>query len=180
MLSQIKKVTKSNLVSKPVPTVTQIHANKFSNITSEIDGIIEKNDYSNFANSAQELCEKYSPVDIIAALMKNQFDKELSFDYEHDALKSPVRDDVRLFLSVGRRDGLTPKILLKYVDDNARVRGTAIRNIDIMENFSFMNVDKNAVDKIMNKCIGGKINKRKVNIEISSNTKKKGGRRNSR
>ena len=173
MLSQIKKVTKSNLIKKSVPTVTEIHANKFNNIVSEIDGIIEKNDYSNFTSSAQELCNKYNAVDIIAALMKNQFNKELSFDYEHDALKSPIKEDVRLFISVGRRDGLTPKILLQYVDNTAKVKGTSIRNIDIMENFSFMNVDKSVVDKIMSKCIGGKINKRKVNMEISSNTRKK-------
>lgn len=173
MLSQIKRVTKSNLIKKAVPTVSEIHANKFNNIVGEINGIIEKNDYSNFTGSAKQLCDKYDAVDIIAALMKNQFDKELSFDYENDALKSPVKDEVRLFISVGRRDGLNPKVLLTFLEDTAKVKGSAIRNIDIMENFSFMNVDKSLVDNIMSKCIGQKINKRKVNMEISNNTKKR-------
>lgn len=188
MLGQIRKVTKSDIIKKDVPTVTAIHANKFGNMIEEVSGIIEQDDYSKFTESAKELCEKFAAVDVVAALMKNQFVRELSFEYETDALPAPrsgafrsssngssagSKNDTRLFISVGRRDGLTVKGLLTYIEENASVKGASIRNIDIMENFTFVNVDSGIVEDVMDKCIGGKINKRKVNIEISNNSRKK-------
>ena len=40
-----------------------------------------------------------------------------------------------------------------------------------MENFCFVNVDNKSVDAILKNCIGSKLNKRKVNIEIAKKRK---------
>ena len=56
-----------------------------------------------------------------------------------------------------------------------------IRDIDIMENFAFVNVDNAIHRQVLEKCTGGKINKRKVNVEVSTNNKKRrNNRRNSK
>ena len=42
-----------------------------------------------------------------------------------------------------------------------------------MENFAFVNVDNTIHRQVLEKCTGGKINKRRVNVEVSTNNKKR-------
>ena len=116
--------------------------------------------------------------------MQSQFKTQLSFEYENDKLEAPApvknEDDVRLFFSAGRRDGLTIKTLINYIKDNAKVGASQIRDIDIMENFAFVNIENSVHRQVLEKCTGGKINKRRVNVEVSTNNKSKNKRRKSR
>lgn len=172
-LRQIRNTTKSEIVKKPVPTVNEIYDNKFKNMVSEVSAIIDAKDYDKFVDVAKELNEKYDAVEVIASLMKSQFDTNLSFDYSTDALVAPKTQDVRLFFSAGKRDGLTIKNLINYIKDHAKVGASQIRNIDIMENFTFVNVDESIHEQVLTKCSGSKINKRKINVEVATGSKGK-------
>ena len=170
-------------MEKQVPSVQEIYDSKFKGVVEEVSTIIESDDYSKFINIASELNEKYDAVKVIASLMKSQFSNQLSFDYTTDKLETPksIRDksnDVRLFFSVGRRDGLTIKSLINYIKDNAKVGSSQIRDIDIMENFAFVNIENTVSQQVLEKCTGGKINKRRVNVEVSTNNKSKSRNRN--
>ena len=70
------------------------------------------------------------------------------------------------------------KTLISYIKNNAKVGASQIRDIDIMENFAFVNVDNSIHRQVLEKCTGGKINKRRVNVEVSTNNKKKSRNRN--
>ena len=149
-LRQIRNTTKSDIVKKSVPTVNEIYDNKFKNIVSEVSSTIGAKDYDKFIGIAKELTANYDAVEVIASLMKSQFDTNLSFDYSTDALVAPKSQDVRLFFSAGKRDGLTIKNLINYIKDNAKVGASQIRNIDIMENTTLMDI----IEKD-NICYGG-------------------------
>ena len=49
-----------------------------------------------------------------------------------------------------------------------------------MENFAFVNIENSVHRQVLEKCTGGKINKRRVNVEVSTNNKSKNKRRKSR
>ena len=175
-LKQIKNVTKGNIEKRQVPTVQEIYDAKFKAMTEEVSSIIEAEDYSKFVNVATQLTETHDSVKVIASLLQSQFKNQLSFDYSTDKLEAPAKvkgNDVRLFFSAGRRDGLTIKNLINYIKDNAKVGASQIRDIDIMENFAFVNVDDAIHMQVLEKCTGGKINKRRVNVEVSTNNKKR-------
>ena len=175
-LRQIRNTTKSDIVKKSVPTVQEIYNNKFTTMVDEVSSISDAKGYDKFVDVAKELNERYDAVEVIASLMKSQFDTKLSFDYSTDALVAPKSQDVRLFFSAGKRDGLTIKNLLTYITDNAKVGASQIRNIDIMENFTFVNVDEAIHQQVLTKCTGNKINKRKINVEVATGSKGKGGK----
>ena len=175
-LRQIRNTTKSDIVKKSVPTVQEIYNNKFTTMVDEVSSIIDAKGYDKFVDVAKELNERYDAVEVIASLMKSQFDTKLSFDYSTDALVTPKSQDVRLFFSAGKRDGLTIKNLLTYITDNAKVGASQIRNIDIMENFTFVNVDEAIHQQVLTKCTGNKINKRRINVEVATGSKGKGGK----
>ena len=171
MLKQIQRVTKSNIHRKAVPTVDEIFSTKFSGMVSKVKDTIEKEDFSKFIPLAMELDEEYSLVDVAAALMKIQFDKESSFDYSSNTLEAPAKEEVRFFFSVGRRDGVTPKMLVNYIKDQARIRASLIGDIDILENFAFVNVDSEVSNSVLEKCSGPKLNRRKVNVEVAKKSR---------
>ncbi|SCK02089.1 DEAD-box ATP-dependent RNA helicase CshA [uncultured Clostridium sp.] len=175
-LRQIRNTTKSDIVKKSVPTVQEIYNNKFTTMVDEVSSIIDAKGYDKFVDVAKELNERYDAIEVIASLMKSQFDTKLSFDYSTDALVAPKSQDVRLFFSAGKRDGLTIKNLLTYITDNAKVGASQIRNIDIMENFTFVNVDEAIHQQVLTKCTGNKINKRKINVEVATGSKGKSGK----
>ncbi len=161
MLKQIQKVTKSAITQKPVPTAEEIKNKKFNDIIKEVTETITSGDLTKFMPNAIELVENNDPLSVVAALMKIKYDNESVFDYSSDKLEAPKKEDIRLFFSVGKRDGLTPKVLINYIKDRTRVNASTIGQIDLMENFSFVSVDETVSKKILDKCPGGKINKKK-------------------
>lgn len=180
MLRQIKKVTKGNLEKMNVPTVNEIIKKKQIAKEEEIEEVLNQNDYFNYTKTAIELCENYNPVEVISALMKMQLDKEMSFKYTKNELETPKYSQrkgiidgssVRLFLSIGKRDKLTAKSLVKFITEKANIRGNKVTKIDILENFSFVTVNKDVSSIVLNKCSGHKLNKRRVNIEVATKSK---------
>ncbi|AJH02212.1 DEAD/DEAH box helicase [Clostridium beijerinckii] len=172
MLKQIQNVTKSSITQKPVPTAEEINNKKFKDMMSEVESTIKAGDLTKFIPSAIELTESYDAVSVISALMKMKFENEIVFDYSSNKLEAPKKEDVRLFFSVGKRDGLTPKVLINYIKDMTKVNASAIGQIDLMENFSFVTVDESISSKILKNCPGGKINKKKVNVEVANKRKR--------
>ncbi|MCF0147803.1 MAG: DEAD/DEAH box helicase [Clostridium sp.] len=173
MLKQIKTVTKGDISRKTIPTVNEIFNSKSDSILDDVSSTINDSDYTRFIPIAKELSEKFDNVDLIAALIKNQFNSDLLDNYSSNVLEAPKSEDVRLFLSIGRRDGITPKSLVNFIKDTARIRATSIGDIDILENFSFVNIAPDVKDKVIDKCMGLKVNKRKVNIEVANRNKKR-------
>lgn len=173
MLKQIKSVTKSDISRKNIPTVNDIFNSKSKSILEDVTNTINDSDYSKFIPVATELTQKYDSVEIIAALIKNKFNDDLLETYTSDVLEAPKSEDIRLFLSIGRRDGINPKTLVNFIKDTARIRASSIGDIDILENFSFVNISPDVKDKVLDKCIGVKLNKRKVNIEVANKNRKR-------
>lgn len=185
MLSQIKKVTKGTINKLTIPTVTQIMESKANSRANEIEKVLLANDYDNYADIANEICDSYNPVDVVAALMKMNFDNEMSFNYTSDVLESPSMPknssngnskgkngkEVRLFFSIGKRDNLTTKMLVKFITEKAKVSGKKVNKIDILDSFSFVSVDKDIADVVLKGCTGNTINKRRVNVEVANKRK---------
>ena len=188
MLRQIRTVTKGIIDKAPVPTLKEILKSKSENRVKQLNEAIEANDYKNYLEIAEKLCSEKDPVNIVAALMKMQFEKEMSYDYTQDSIEEPKRErssrndrndrhdrndgnGERLFFSIGKRDGLSPKSLVKFITERADINGKKVNKIDILESFSFVTIDKDVLNKVIDKCSGHSIGKRKVNIEVANKKK---------
>ncbi|MCT8978140.1 DEAD/DEAH box helicase [Clostridium sp. CX1] len=169
-LKQIEKATKSKIKRKEIPTVDEIFETKYKNIIKNIKQTLEEDDYKNFIPVATELDEEYNLVDVAAALMKMMFEKELSFDYSENALAS-TNGNVRLFLSVGRIDRISPKTLLQFMRTNSGLDVGEIGDIDIFDKFTFMDVPEKFVTPIIDKVSGKRFQGRKLNIEVAKSKK---------
>lgn len=71
----------------------------------------------------------------------------------------------RMFFSVGRKDSMAPPSLIGLVNEVTRSRDVKIGRIDIMDNFSFLDIDTNSVDLVLSAFGNQRLNKSGVRVE---------------
>ena len=170
-LKHIEKVTKSKIRRREIPTVDEIFVSKYKNMFSKIKETLEQDSYKKFIPMATELDEEFNLVEVAAALMDMVYSKEVNYDYTENEIGSKT-DYKRLFLNVGRLDKINPRKLVDFFNENAKVKREDVGDIDILEKFSFVNVTEAAAESIMKHCTGKKFAGRKLNVEISTKSKR--------
>jgi ATP-dependent RNA helicase DeaD len=164
-LKQIERFTNTRIKRKEIPTIDEIFEAKYKSILKDIQKSLNEDNYKNFVPVATQLDDDYNLVDVAAALMKMIFDKELSFDYTENSIAQ--ESDVRLFLSIGRIDKVTPRVLIEFLRNSSGIGTNEIGDIDVLNNFTFVNVPERVVDIILKKSSGKRLLNKRVNIEIA-------------
>ncbi len=82
----------------------------------------------------------------------------------------------RLFFSVGRKDKMAPPKLIGLVNEVTRSRDVKIGRIDIMDNFSFLDVDSQAVELVLSAFGDKRLNKYDIRVEETANKESFGSR----
>ncbi|MDD3224639.1 MAG: DEAD/DEAH box helicase [Clostridium sp.] len=165
-LKQIERGIKTKITKKPVPTVHDIMKAKSEDLLKDVQNILVKNEnLDKFIPMVEDLSKEHSDKTIAAALLKNMFDSKISMDYSDESLK--VQDSKRLFLSIGRKDGINVKTLLEFLDKTGKTNSNFVGSVDILDKFSFVDVMSKKIPELMKNAIGKKYNGRKVNIEIA-------------
>lgn len=174
-LKNIEKITNSKIKRKEIPTLDDIFGSKQKDIMLAVEKELESDDYKKFIPQIIELDEKFNLAEVAAALMNLRYKEQISYDYTQNVLESEM-SMVRLFLTVGSMDRLNPKKLLEFLDENAGVTKKDVGTIDMLEKFTFFEVNKDVADHIITALSGKKLCGRKVVIEVSERKKFSGGR----
>ena len=74
---------------------------------------------------------------------------------------------VRLFISLGRKDNVSPNHIVGAIASEARIPGKVIGQIDMYDKFSFVEVPQRDVSKVIDGMRGKTINAREANIEVA-------------
>ena len=78
------------------------------------------------------------------------------------------RDLTRMFVSIGRKDRIMPQQLIGLINEVTRSREIKIGRIDIMDNFSFIDIDTASVKKVLKAFDNAGSNPDGVRIEVAS------------
>ncbi len=78
------------------------------------------------------------------------------------------RDLTRMFVSIGRKDRVLPQQLIGLINEVTRSREIKIGRIDIMDNFSFIDIDTSSVKKVLKAFSSPGNNPDGVRIEVAS------------
>ena len=84
--------------------------------------------------------------------------------------RASERGYARLFINIGRTDGLAPQNVIGLLNDNVPGRKVDIGKIDLMKNFSFFEVKEADKDRVIQNLDGIKIAGRKVAVEEAQPT----------
>ncbi|WP_207705504.1 DEAD/DEAH box helicase [Hathewaya massiliensis] len=172
IIKQIERATKGKIQRKELPKIEDIFTAKSQSILDRVKAELDKKEYKKFLPVVSKLQEEITPEELAAALMSLTYSKEVSFDYKEDNIETKS-NHVRLFITLGRMDKLTPKKLLEFLDETSGVGKEHIGTIDILDKFSFVNVEEDVVTTLVKKCSGAKFLGRKVKMEVSTKSKRK-------
>lgn len=172
-LKQIERVTNSKIKRKNIPTIDDIFEAKYNNIYSRIKETIEGEDYSKFIPLAEQIDEEFNLVQVAASLMHIIYNKEVSYDYSENNIGTTTSKGryERLFINLGRKDGMNPKSFIAFLGEGLRLKKEDIGDIDIFDKYSFIDATEEVARDIMKNCIGKRVRGRKVNIEIANSKK---------
>jgi ATP-dependent RNA helicase DeaD len=150
-LSSIAKATNSAIRKEKLPNITDIIDARKNRISADLNTIIEEGSHFPYYKTAQKMLDVNDPVDLLAALLKYSFNSQLDEkNYsEIREIKAENRNTTRLFVSRGKKDGMTPKKLVKLIQNESRINAASITDITVKDSFSFITVPNNEADMII-------------------------------
>jgi len=194
-VKQLEKFTKQTLELAPIPSLAQVEEARGARIAREIEETIDKGVLEKHKAIIASLTEKeISPEYIAAALLKMLYtaDTEYTADIEDAIKKEEGRiwksrqkfgkapkgsasgfkastgrggAKTRLMLNVGKKDRIQPGNIVGAIAGETGLPGKVIRNIEIFENYSFVEIPNDAADMIIAALNGIRMKGRRIRAE---------------
>ena len=128
----------------------------------------------------EELIQKFVSVEFNKFLKYYSNSRDLN-DTERASRndeRGKSRDDenmTRFFINLGRKDDLNPGKLIGLINEQKITDNVEIGQIEILDTFSFFELDKNFTDETIGAFTDASFNGRNVNVEVTEKKKRAGG-----
>ncbi|MBE6493446.1 MAG: DEAD/DEAH box helicase [Methanosphaera stadtmanae] len=141
-LRDIQRYAKTKIEQAPIPSLSTVNEVKKDNFIDQLKNKIETEDISKEIYVIEKLVEEnYTSIDIAATLLKEIMrenkpnEEEFGNTEAHDGF-------VRFFMSLGRKQGINITVILNSIYEKTGLNGRQVGNIDIFDNFSFVEIAK--------------------------------------
>lgn len=151
-LQFISKQAKTDIRKARLPKVSDVISMKKERVRVELQKIMVTEPDLEFLGMAQELLEQNKPRETLAALLQHMFQEELDASNYREINEGAVVDKkgkTRLFVTQGRKDGLTPKRLLTFLGDKCNIPPRLVWDIQIMDSFAFVSLPFRDAEKVL-------------------------------
>jgi len=142
-LRLIENLTKTRIRREKLPSLADIHERQKEGVRERLQRMLAEGKLAYYRTIVGTLLDDYDPVDIAAAALKLSLD----LDGERD---EPDVDSfgntgarpgmVRLFMTLGRKDNVSPGELIRIMAAESGIPENSIGNINIYEKFTFVEV----------------------------------------
>ncbi len=138
----IQKINKTHLEKGKLPDAFEMVKIKKRRIKDEVETIIATQHQEDYLSYAMELLQDNEAKDVVASLLKHFVKDELNPKAYKQIKESKASDDLRkqnvkLFYAKGRKDNITPRIILDTLKKDTGIDSRKINDIRIMDAFSF-------------------------------------------
>ncbi|RKY34418.1 MAG: ATP-dependent helicase, partial [Candidatus Omnitrophota bacterium] len=150
-LQFIQRKVKTDIRKAKLPNVNDVINTKKLRIKTDLEDIIKSRPLPEYLEISKELLKNNQPNDMIAALLQYSFSEELS-KKNYAQIKDGAVDTkgkTRLFVTHGKKDGLTRNKLINSIKDSCRIRSDKIKDIQILDKFSFITLPFNEAEKLL-------------------------------
>ena len=182
-LHEIMRYTKAKIKLMTIPNVAEITNVRIQQTLNGILDVLSHQKLDTYEQAILDFVENtddaYTILNVAAAFLARDSDtgelKEIEENFSSDRRRGNSRSGdpnaTRMFINVGRLDRVNVNTMRKLLND-ANITDEEIYDIDIMEKFSFIEIDNSKVDDVFVALHGILMNGRRVTTDIS-NTKKK-------
>ncbi|WP_299016819.1 DEAD/DEAH box helicase [uncultured Polaribacter sp.] len=190
-LRSIERIIKKKFVETKVPTGKEIVENQLMHLidkvkatevnSSEIEEFLP-NIYTKLEDlDREELIQKFVSLEFNSMLAYYENSKDLNdlSSRDNSRARSTNENMTRFFINIGRKDSLNPGKLIGLINEQNIGDKIEIGAIDILDTFSFFEIDKNFEDKTLEAFAENQpdFDGRSVNVEITKKERSGGGRR---
>jgi ATP-dependent RNA helicase DeaD len=170
----IQKTAKTTIRKEKIPGAADIIKMKKDRIGAEIAKIIENRTHAEYLKTAEAILKGNDPKEILAAVLRYSFHDQLNANQYKDINEVSIdkKGTSRLFVSLGKRDGLSARSLIKMITNATNVKAGNIDDVKIMESFSFLTVTFGDAEIIL-KYFNSKEGKKKAIVQIANESKAK-------
>ena len=155
-LMSIQRFANADIKKSRVPSVEDIIQTKQHKIDDELHAIMGDEIDNKFYDWANNMLTENDPTHILAAILNHCFEEELNADsygeiheFTGKGRQLDKQGKARLFVALGKKDKLTPKKLADLVISKVPMKAKEIKDVQVMDNFSFMNVPFNKAEQIV-------------------------------
>jgi ATP-dependent RNA helicase DeaD len=183
-LRQIERITRARIEPRRLPTLADVAERRRDALKQQIRAVLDTPDdgYASYLDTINDLADEHDAAEVAAAILKlyaEETGRTTTPEQQEDdiatfaAAAPPARGPrgeagmVRLFINVGRNQGARPQDFVGAIANEAGIPGRAIGAIDIFDDYAFVDVPREFVDRVVTAMRGAKIKGRPVNIEIA-------------
>ena len=190
-LRPIERIIKKKFVETKVPSGKEICQNQLMHLIDKVQNIeVNKSQIEEFLPNIYEKLESFSREELIQKFVSLEFNTFLSYyenakdlndlsSKDNSRGRSSSEDMSRFFINIGRKDKLNPAKLIGLINDQNIGDKIEIGAIDILDTFSFFEVDKNFESATLEAFATNQpdFDGRSVNVEITKKDRSSGGKR---
>ena len=167
-LQEIERYAKTKIKFENIPTITEINKAKDIDLINKINEIVENKSYTKSDAFDTFISNKDVDLKFVAKAMfsiinNKATDKKMENNYEPNE-----NGFVKLFFNLGKKDNIMAKDVIGSISSNTAVSGRDIGKINILENFSFVEVPVNYVEEVLSEMDGNTIKGKQVNVELAN------------
>jgi len=168
----IQKFAKTTIRKEKIPGASEIIKVKKDRIGAEIFKIIENRTHTDYLKTAEAILKGNDPKEILAAMIKYSFHDQLNADQYKDINEVSIdkKGTSRLFVSLGKKDGLSTRSLIKMITNATKVKAGNIDDVRVMDSFSFLTVSFEDAEIIL-KNFSSNDGKNKAIVQIANDAK---------
>lgn len=176
--AQLRHIERSlgKTISRGVlPSLAEVKKAKDRRISEDLETIIREGKHKGFSRLASELCATFTPEELVAAVLSKVV-RNVD-DGQPDELISPPRSagasrETRLFLTVGKRDGIKVPELVRMVSQKSKIPPKSIGNIALFDEYTFVEVPLDLAPRVLASMDGITIGGRKVRVRVANDTER--------
>ncbi len=180
-IRQIEKMIKSTFTRALVPTGQEVCEKRVLNIVHRLREVqLAENEIASFLPAVYDELESLSKEEIIKRFTALEFNHFLDYyrgapdlNQSDKGEREPRQSEFtgggdRLFINLGKMDGLDVGKLLAMICDRTDISRKKIGRIDLKGAYSFFEVESDATDMVRNRLHGFEFKGRVVRIEVTS------------
>ena len=189
-LRPIEKIIRKKFIQAKVPSGKEICQNQLMNLIDRVQAIeVNETQINEFLPSIYEKLKDLEREELIQKFVSLEFNTMLAYyenakdlndlsSRDNSRARSTNENMTRFFINIGRKDSLNPAKLIGLINDQNIGDKIEIGAIDILDTFSFFELDKDFEDKALNAFSSNQpdFDGRLVNIEVTKK-ERSGGRR---
>jgi ATP-dependent RNA helicase DeaD len=194
-LKQIQRATNATIVTHPIPPLSELNKRQRLRLAKQVADTIQANDLGNEKALLAQLREHYDSETIAAATLRIAFGHLLnepaidplarslataqtprqheprSFAAGSSAARAPMRDSVRLFIDIGRDQGVRPGDIVGAIANEAKIPGRLIGSIELHDAFSYVSVPQRDARRVIDVLNHATIRGRRIRANLASTRK---------